>query len=83
MVDFEKQEKQKEVAQLEQDISGGRAKLSVIFSQQVKAEQETEYIMQQNEEVRQEMEELSAINILLREQADEQTEDNGKLLTIN
>ena len=62
-LDFEKKERQKEVAQLEQDISGGREKLSDILSRQVKAEQETEQIMQQNEEVRQETEELSATNI--------------------
>ncbi len=83
VLDFEKQERQKEVSQLEQDISGGREKLSHILSRQVKAEQETEQIMQQNEEVRQETEELSATNTLLREQTDELAEGREKLLSDN
>ena len=83
VLDFEKQERQKEVSQLEQDISGSREKLSHILSQQVKAEQETEQIRQQNEEVRQETEELSATNTLLREQTDELIGDKEKLLSDN
>ena len=83
VLDFEKQERQKEVSKLEQDISGGREKLSYILSRQVKAKQETEQIVQQNEEVRQEMEELSATNALLREQADKLTEGREKLLSDN
>ena len=83
VLDFEKQERQKEVAQLEQDISGGKEELAVILSRQVKAEQETEQIMQQNEEVRQETEELSATNTLLREQTEKLAEDKEKLLSDN
>ena len=83
VLDFEKQERQKEVSQLEQDIFGSKEKLSVILSQQVKAEQETERIMQQNEEVRQETEELSVTNTLLRKQTEELTEDKEKLLSDN
>ena len=83
VLDFEKQERQKEVSKLERDIADSRDKLSLILSQQVKAEQETEQIMQQNEEVRQETEELSATNALLREQADELIEGREKLLSDN
>lgn len=83
VLDFEKKERQKEVAQLEQDISGSMEKLSVILSKQIKVEQETEQIMQQNEEMRQETEELSATNTLLREQTDELAEGREKLLFEN
>ena len=83
VLDFEKQERQKEVAQLEQDISGGMEKLSFILSQQVKAEQEMEQVMQRNEEVRQKTDELSATNALLREQTTELTEGREKLRSDN
>ena len=83
VLDFEKQERQKEVSKLEQDITGGREELAVILSRQVKAEQETKQIMQQNEEVWQETESLSAANDLLREQTDKLMESKQKLLTDN
>ena len=83
VLDFEKQERQKEVSKLEQDISDSRKKLSVILSRQVMAEQETEQIGRHNNEVRQETESLSAANDLLREQTDKLMEGKQKLLTNN
>ncbi len=44
VLDFEKQEQQKEVAELEQIISGSQEELSDILHQQIAAGQETEQI---------------------------------------
>jgi len=83
VLDFEKQERTKEVAKLEQMISGGKAELSQIIYQQVLAENEMEKIKQENESVRQETAELSETNDLLRKQADGLIEDREKLLSDN
>ena len=83
VLDFEKQERAKEVAELEQTISGGKAELSHIIYQQVLAENEMEKIKQENESVRQETAELSETNDLLRKQADGLIGDREKLLSGN
>lgn len=83
VLDFEKQERTKEVEKLEQTISGSKAELSHIIYQQVLAEQETEKLKQENKAVRQETTELSSTNDLLRKQADGLMEDREKLLSDN
>ena len=83
ILEFEKQERAKEVTKLEQAISGSKAELSHIIYRQVLAEQETEQIKQENEAVWQETTELSATNELLREQADGLLDDREKLLSDN
>ena len=52
VLDFEKKERAKEVAKLEQSISDGKERLSDIQIQQRKAEQETEQIKSNNNEIR-------------------------------
>ena len=83
VLDFEKQERQKEVVELEQTISGSKEELSNILHQQIAAGQETEQIRKEGEAIRQEVSELSATNLLLREQTEELTEDKEKLLSEN
>ncbi|MCM1233772.1 MAG: plasmid recombination protein [Ruminococcus flavefaciens] len=83
VLDFEKQERAKEVAELEQTISGSKAELSHVIYQQVLAEEETEKVKQENEAVRQETAKLSATNDLLRKQADGLLNDREKLLSDN
>ena len=83
VLDFEKQERAKEVAKLEKAVSNNKAELSHIIYQQVLAENEMEKIKQENEAVRQETTELSATNDLLREQADGLIENREKLMSDN
>lgn len=83
VLDFEKKERAKEVAKLEQSISDGKERLSDIQIQQKKAEQETERIRQEGEAIRQEVLELSETGNLLKEQAATLTEDKEKLLSDN
>ena len=83
VLDFEKKERQKEVAELEQTISGSKEELSDILHQQITAGQETEQIRKEGEAIRQEVSELSATNFLLKEQTEELTEDKEKLLSEN
>ena len=83
VLDFEKKERAKEVAELEQSISDGKERLSDIQIQQRKAEQETEQIRQEGEAIRQEVSELSETSNLLKEQAATLTEDKEKLLSDN
>lgn len=83
VLDFEKKERAKEVAKLEQSISDGKERLSDIQIQQKKAEQETEQIRQEAEAIRQEVSELSETGNLLKEQTATLTEDKGKLLSDN
>lgn len=83
VLDFEKQERAKEVAKLEQTISGSKAELSHIICQQVLAEQETVKVKQENEAIRQETTKLSVTNDLLRKQADGLMENREKLLSDN
>ena len=81
VLDFEKQERQKEVAELEQTISGGKKELSDILHQQMAAGQETEQIRKEEEVIRQEVSELSATNHLLKEQTELLAGDKEKLLS--
>ena len=83
VLDFEKKERAKEVAELEQSISDGKERLSDIQIQQRKAEQETEQIRQKDEAIRQEVSELSETSDLLKEQATTLAEDKKKLLSDN
>ena len=83
VLDFEKKERAKEVAELEQSISDGKERLSDLQIQQKKVEQETEQIRQDGEVIRQEVSELSETSNLLKEQAATLAEDNEKLLSDN
>ena len=76
VLDFEKKEREKEVAELEQSISDKKERLSDIQIQQRKAEQETK-------QIRQEVSELSETSNLLKEQAATLAEDKEKLLSDN
>ena len=79
VLDFEKKERAKEIAELEQSISDGKEILSDIQVQQLKAEQ----IRQEGEAIRQEVSELSETSDLLKEQAEALAEDKEKLLSDN
>ena len=79
VLDFEKKEREKEVAELEQAISDGKERLSDIQIQQRKAEQ----IRQEGEAIRQEVSDLSETSNLLKEQAATLAEDKEKLLSDN
>ena len=81
VLDFEKQERQKEVAELEQTISGSKEELSDILHKQIAAGQETEQIRKEGEAIRQEISELTVTNHLLKEQTETLTEDKEKLLS--
>ena len=83
VLDFEKQERAKEVATLEKAVSSNKAELSHIIYQQVLAENEMEKIKLENEVFRQETTELSATNDLLREQTDGLMENREKLMSDN
>lgn len=83
VLDFEKKERAKKVAELEQSISDGKERLSDIQIQHRKAVQETEQIRQKGEAIRQEVSELSETSDLLKEQATTLAEDKKKLLSDN
>ena len=83
VLDFEKKERAKEVAELEQSISDGKERLSDIQIQHRKAVQETEQIRQKGEAIRQEVSELSETSYLLKKQATTLAEDKKKLLSDN
>ena len=83
VLDFEKKERAKEVAGLEQSISDGKERLSDIQIQHRKAVQETEQIRKKGEAIRQEVSELSETSDLLKEQATTLAEDKKKLLSDN
>lgn len=83
VLNFEKQERGKEVEKLEKEVSSNKEKLSHIIYQQVLAENEMEKIKLENEAVRQETTELSAANDLLREQTDGLIENREKLMSDN
>ena len=83
VLDFEKRERQKEVEELEQTISGGREELAALLYRQTAAEQETEQIRKEGEAIRQEVSELTATNHLLKEQTETLVEDKEKLLSEN
>lgn len=83
VLDFEKKERAKEVAELEKSISDGKERLSDIQIQHRKAVQETEQIRQKGEAIRQEVSELSETSDLLKKQATTLAEDKKKLLSDN
>lgn len=83
VLDFEKKERAKEVAELEQTISGSKEELSDILHQQIAAGQEMEQIRKEGEAIRQEVSELNTINHLLKEQTETLAEDKEKLLSEN
>ena len=83
VLDFEKKERAKEIAELDQSIFDGKEILSDIQVQQLKAEQKTEQIRQEGEAIRQEVSELSETSDLLKEQAEALAEDKEKLLYDN
>jgi len=83
VLDFEKKERAKEVAELDQTISGSKEELADILHQQIAAGQETEQIRKEGEAIRQEVSELSATNLLLKEQTETLTEDKERLLSEN
>ena len=83
VLDFEKKERAKEVAELEQTISGSKEELSSIIYQQIAAGRETEQIRKEGEAIRQEVSELSATNHFLKEQTETLTGDKEKLLSEN
>jgi len=83
VLDFEKQERQKEVAELGQTISGSKEELSSILHQQIAVGKEMEQIRKEGEAIWQEVSELTATNHLLKEQTETLTEDKEKLLSEN
>lgn len=83
VLDFEKQERAKEVAELEQVISDSKEELNHILDQQAVVGQETEQIRQESEAIRQEVSELSEASNLLKEQTATLEEDKEKLLSDN
>lgn len=83
VLEFEKQERGKEVEKLEKEVSSNKEELSHIIYRQVLAENEMEKIKLENEAVRQETTELSAANDLLREQTDGLIENREKLMSDN
>ena len=83
VLDFERKERAKEVAELEQTISGSKEELSNILHQQIAVGQETEQIRKEGEAIRQEVSELAATNYLLKEQTETSAEDKEKLLSEN
>ena len=83
VLDFEKQERQKEVAQLEQTLSDNKVELNNILYQQIMAEEKTEQIRKEGEVIRQEVSELSAESDWLKEQTEILSEDKEKLLSEN
>ncbi len=83
VLNYKKQEREKEVAKLEQALSVEKAELSEIVSRQILAEQETEQIRNEGVAIRQEVSELSVINHLLKEQMEALAEDKEKFLSEN
>lgn len=83
VLNYKKQEREKEVARLEQAVSDEQAELSEIVSRQILAEQETDRIRKEGEAIRQEVSELSTRNVLLRRETDGLIEGREKLLSDN
>ena len=83
VLDFEKKERTKEVAELEQTISDSKEELSDIVHQKIAVGQETEQIREEGEAIRQKVSELSVTNLLLKEQTETLAEDKEKLLSEN
>ena len=83
VLDFEKQERQKEVAELEQALSDSKCELNNVLYQQVMAEEKKEQIRKEGETIRQEVAELSATNDWLKEQTEILVVDKEQLLSEN
>lgn len=83
VLEFEKQERQKEVKQLEQTIVGSKMELSEVISQKVKMELAVVQIGRESEAVRQEVVELSETNAMLKAQTDTLTVEKQKLQSDN
>lgn len=83
VLEFEKQERAKEVAKLEKAVSNNKAELSHIIYQKILAENEMEKIKLENEAVLQETTELSGANDLLIEQTDGLMKNKEKLISDN
>ena len=83
VLDFEKKERAKEVAELKQTISSSKEELSNILHQQIAVGQETEHIRKEGEAIWQEVSELSATNYLLKEHTETLAEEKEKLLSEN
>ncbi|MCM1491756.1 MAG: plasmid recombination protein, partial [Muribaculaceae bacterium] len=83
VLNYKKQEREKEVAKLDQALLDGKAELSEIVSQQILAEKETERMKNEGDAIRQEVSELSAKNVLLRQETDGLIESRKKLLSDN
>lgn len=81
VLDFEKQERQKEVVQLEQTILDNKVELNNILYQQIMTEEKTEQIRKEGEVIRQELSELSAESDWLKEQTEILTENKEMLLS--
>lgn len=83
VLDYEKQERQKEVNELERAISGSRERLAELHNQQSVAEHEKKQMLNENEVIRQKSSELSAGNALLKEQAEMLEADKERLRSDN
>ncbi len=83
VLDYEKQERQKEVNELEQAITESRERLAEVCSQQSVAEHEKKQMLNDIEAIRQETLELSAENAFLKEQAGMLEADKEMLLSDN
>ena len=83
VLNYKKQEREKEVAKLEKALSDKKAELSEIVSQEILAEQEAEQIRNKGDAIRQEVSELSAKNVLLQRETDGLIEDRKRLLFDN
>ncbi len=83
VLDYKKQERAKEIAELDQMVSDSREELSLIFCRQALAKQETEQIKKENENVKKETTELTEENALLKEDTDELMNNRERLMSDN
>lgn len=83
VLDFEKQERQKEVKQLEQSIVSSKVELLELNSQKVESELVIEKIRKESEVARQEVKELLETNTLIKEQMNALNTEKRKLQTEN
>jgi len=83
VLNYKKQEREKEVAKLNQALSDGKTELSKISDQQFLAEQKIEQIKKESEIIQQEAAELSARNVLLKQETKGLIEGREKILFDN
>lgn len=83
VLDFEKQERQREVQRLERTIVDSKVELSAVISQKAKIELAVTQIERESEAVRQEIMELAETNAMLKEQTDTLTVEKRKLQSDN